>query len=256
MPELTINADCPRCGKKEITFEPKGSNDISVVSKHSMEDKIQNFPPDPYRGMYELFAICRGCKKATVFIIGDYYDHQRDDFPNINPMTLKGSLNKYFEIVELLRVPYNESRSPPEFLPPNIEQTFKEGAACLSIECWNAAGGMFRKCLDLTAKDKLKKKDHGKKLSTKIKCLLAEKILSADLEKVANYIILDGNDGLHNRMLTKDEAMILVDFTVLLLGRIYTEPEIIKQIEKRREKIKTKIADEAKQAKQAKQAKK
>ncbi len=244
-------ANCPKCGNKDTTFDVKNSNECSRHNYYdSVDDFLDSCSPDELCRRHLLFTKCRNCHFENAFIISERYDEEKQyPIQREEPMKMTGKLNHFFNIVGVVRLNDNLAISPPEFMPQNIEQTFKEGIECLSIRCWNAAGGMFRKCLDLTAKDKLAKKDHGKKLSTKIKCLLAEKILSADLEKVANYIILDGNDGLHNRMLTKDEAMILVDFTVLLLGRMYTEPKIIAQIEARREKIKTKMADEAKRAK-------
>ncbi len=241
-------ANCPKCGNKDTTFDVKNSNECS---RHNYYDSVEDFlevcSPDELCRRHQLFTRCRNCHFGITFVVSEPYDYE-EQYPiqREEPMKLTGKLNHLFNIDGVVRLNDNLAISPPEFMPQNIEKTFGEGVECLSIRCWNAAGGMFRKCLDLTAKDKLAKKHHGKKLSIKIKCLIAEKILSEDLEKVANYIILDGNDGLHNRMLTKDEAMILVDFTVLLLGRMYTEPEIIKQIEERRKKIKAKREEDAK----------
>ena len=230
-----ITADCPRCGIKNMTFDVHDSNDVTIRKNYdSMEEFEENHPIEEIGDMYELFAICRNCKKTTILIIAEDFDWDSlDIIESEPPMTIKGSLNNHFVLLGFVKIRDNTTHPPPEFVPENIEKTFREGAACLSIECWNAAGGMFRKCLDLTAKDKLEKKYHGKKLSVKVKCLLVKKILSEDLEKFATYIMLDGNDGLHNRMLTKDDAEDLLGFTAILLGRIYTEPERMRQIEER-----------------------
>ena len=232
-----------------MTFDPKGANDISVLPEYSLEDHMQNIPRDPYQGIYELFAICRGCKKATVFIIGDYYDDQRDDFPNVNPMTREGLLNNYFEIDGLLRIPDDEPRSPPEFIPPNIEKIFNEGAICFTKECWNAAGTMFRQCVDLATKEMLPEqgekgltKDNQGNLGPRIQWLFKNKKLNERLKDLANCIKDDGNDGAHDGTLEKNDADELLDFTVMLLEDIYTTPARIKRREEEKEKRKAKNA--------------
>ena len=46
----------------------------------------------------------------------------------------------------------------------------------------------------------------------------------------------DGNDGAHQGTLTKEDAEDLLDFTFLLLERIYTELQRLKEAKTRREK--------------------
>lgn len=232
--------DCPACGAKGATFDINNFNDCSVY-KHfpSIIEFEAVSPPIEYCRCYDLFSICKKCKSTITFVVFEPYDYERDSAINCgSPMDVKGEITNTFEMFGIVRVCDNVVCLAPDFTPKDIEKTFKEGTKCLSIKCWNAAGAMFRKCLDLTAKDKLAEKDHGKKLSVKVKCLLAEKILPEDLKEIANYIILDGNDGLHNRMLTKDDAVGLLEFTVMLLGRIYTEPERIKRMTKKRDERK------------------
>ncbi len=249
MPELIIYADCPRCDCKKITFDPKGSNDISIIPEYSYEDHMQKIPPDPYRGMYELFAICRGCRKATVFIIGDFYNDERYDFPNVDPMGYKGLLNNYFEIVELLRMPDDKPCPPPKSIPKNIEKIFNEGAICLTKECWNAAGTMFRQCVDLATKEMLPEqgekgltKDKQGNLGPRITWLFDNKKLNERLKDLANCIKDDGNDGAHDGTLEEDDAEGLLNFTVMLLKDIYTTPAEIKEKKKKKENRKAKNA--------------
>ena len=71
---------------------------------------------------------------------------------------------------------------PPEFLPETINKVFKEGASCLSISCWNAAGTMFRQCLDIATKSLIPedgvenlKSSQRNNLGPRIKWLIEEK---------------------------------------------------------------------------------
>ena len=249
MTKRYITADCPRCAFKDRKFKVKEANNITEY------DGVGQFGEKDYEfASYELFAVCPECEEATVFIICEKHDDENQAVMSCAPpMQIEGSLDEYFHIAYFICLSRNPTRSVPEFIPENIETAFKEGTACLAIKNWSAAGAMFRKCLDLTAKDKLAKKDHGKKLSIKIKCLLQEKILPEDLKKIAKNIMLDGNDGLHNRTLTEEEAEDSLVFTSILLRRIYTEPErkketkeIIKEMEEIRAERKAKAKRKAK----------
>jgi len=44
-------------------------------------------------------------------------------------------------------------------VPPNIANVFREAATCLTVECWNAAGTMFRLCVDLATRPLLPKEE-------------------------------------------------------------------------------------------------
>jgi hypothetical protein len=58
--------------------------------------------------------------------------------------------------------------------------------------------------------------------------------LSADLRELSKAIREDGNDGAHQGTLTKGDAEDLLDFTVALLKRVYTEPKQLELAEERR----------------------
>jgi hypothetical protein len=45
-----------------------------------------------------------------------------------------------------------EPIQPPEQLPPDVEAAFAEGGKCLAIDCFNAAGTMFRLAIDLSTR--------------------------------------------------------------------------------------------------------
>jgi hypothetical protein len=46
----------------------------------------------------------------------------------------------------------------------------------------------------------------------------------------------DGNDGAHEGTLKKEDAEDILDFTVALLSRLYTEPERLRLAKLRRDK--------------------
>jgi hypothetical protein len=58
--------------------------------------------------------------------------------------TYHSALNEYFKIERFVSIRDVFSTPPPEHLPAAIKNAFLEGAACLSIECFNAAATMFR----------------------------------------------------------------------------------------------------------------
>lgn len=50
-----------------------------------------------------------------------------------------------------------DSLFPPEYLPEELNKIFNEATKCLSIGGYNAAGAMYRLCLDMTIKYILQK---------------------------------------------------------------------------------------------------
>jgi hypothetical protein len=132
--------------------------------------------------------------------------------------------------------------APPEHVPPDIANVFREAATCLRVECWNAAGTMFRLCVDLATRPMLPNEDvEGLNAKTKrdlglrLPWLFANNKLPASLRDLSKAIREDGNDGAHQGTLTKEDAEDLLDFTVALLERIYTEPKKLELAEQRRE---------------------
>src|SRR5262249_16976481 len=128
-----------------------------------------------------------------------------------------------------------------EHVTPNVAATFREVATCLRVECWNAAGTMFRPCVDLATRPKLPVEDveglnakTRRDLGLRLLWLFANNELPASLRELSKAIREDGNDGAHQGTLTKDDAEELLDFTVELLKRIFTEPKQLELPEQRR----------------------
>jgi hypothetical protein len=223
-------ADCPRCGSSHMTFDVQSYNDLGTEYG--------------WQRWCELFSVCRKCHAATNFIVAQRPDsdsglHAYRDAKKI--MELKNSINDDFRVERFVSLRDQSKYSPPEFVPENIKSIFVEGTVCLSVECWNAAGTMFRQCLDLATKPMLPKEeteglnDHKRRnLAPRLTWLFENKILPDNLKSLADCIREDGNDAAHDGTLEKTDCMDLLDFTAALLERIYTEPEKIKLAEQRR----------------------
>ncbi len=229
-----ISANCPRCGDKKTTFGVKGHNFIEkdIAGQH----------------WYELFAVCRSCGEATIFLIVTpkiLADRALGALNEINEV----SLNRYFRIERFISLRDNIIHRPPDSIPDPIKAVFEEGAACFSIECWNATGAMFRTCLDLASKDKIQgvnekdiTKNQRENMAARIEWLFDKKKLPDNLKELADCIRQDGNDGAHDGTLGKDEADDLLDFTVQILEHFYTQPAKAEESRRRRAERKAKPA--------------
>ncbi len=94
------------------------------------------------------------------------------------------------------------SIEPPDHLPKNIESVFREGATCIAVGCYNAAGTMFRLCVDLATKSMLPAEDTPglnartrRDLGLRLPWLFENGRLPESLKDLSSCIKEDGNDG-------------------------------------------------------------
>ena len=94
---------------------------------------------------------------------------------------------------------------------------------------------MFRLCIDIATRDMLPEEDINglnakvrRILGLRLPWLFDQAILPEALRDFSDCVREDGNDGAHAGTLTAESAEDLLDFTRLLLERIYTEPERIR----------------------------
>ncbi|MEA9602771.1 DUF4145 domain-containing protein [Polynucleobacter sp. MG-28-Ekke-A2] len=226
MAELVAN--CPRCGAKHITFNVTAANIVSIQYN--------------WQNWYEAFAICRNCNQTTIFVLSESSSANHQHMHKVGLLNVTGSLNNFVNIEDYISQKNAAAIEPPNFLPKNIELAFREGAACLAIGCNNAAGSMFRLCVDLATKSFLPVQEVDglnakvrRDLGLRLPWLFASGLLDKSLEELSTCIKDDGNDGVHDGNLTKLEADDLLDFTSILLDRIFSEPERIKLAKERRE---------------------
>src|SRR5258708_38523698 len=212
-------ADCPRCGAKHTTFD--------VVAQVWLSQQYQ------WRDSYEIFCVCRQCHVSTTFIVEASRSEAKDKINRGDGLaTYQSGLNDFFAIQRFISLRDNVSTKPPEHLSKDIENAFVEGAACLSIECHNAAATMFRLCVDLVTRPLLPEPTDSTKpqpderqrrgLGRRLAWLFKNGFLPPELRELAKGIREDGNDGAHSGTLTKAEAHDLLDFTIALLERLIT----------------------------------
>jgi hypothetical protein len=107
--------------------------------------------------------------------------------------------------------------------------------------CFNGAGTMFRLCIDHATRSLLPEQDRDglnnrirRSLGLRVGWLLDQGILPDTLRDLSTCVREDGNDGAHAGTLSRDDAIDLLDFTFVLLERLYSEPERIRRAEERR----------------------
>ncbi|MDO9025298.1 DUF4145 domain-containing protein [Zwartia sp.] len=225
MSELVAN--CPRCASKHITF------DVDSAKIYRQEYGWQNW--------YEAFSTCRHCAHSTIFLLAEKVESNYEQVHRSGLLNMNGALNHYIDVRGFVSLKDVATIKPPQFLPASIEAVFIEGSTCLAVGCFNAAGTMFRLCVDMATKGMLPANDFSglnskirRDLGLRLPWLFQEGLLNESLRELSTCIKDDGNDGAHAGTLTSDDANELLDFTSILLERIYTEPERLRQASQRR----------------------
>ena len=221
-------ADCPRCHAKRMTFD--------LVSQHYLSSFLG-------LSRYEAFCICRDCSKTTTFLLLQRFE-QHDDVLNQTPLSkLSGTVNKYMEIHSHVTPKDMAALEPPKHLPEAMEAAFREAATCVAVKCPNAAGTMFRLCVDLATRPLLPAKDAPapntrirRNLGLRLPWLFDNNLLPENLRELSACIQQDGNDGAHEGTLTMVEAEDLSDFAFALLEGLYTEQAKLGIAKERRKK--------------------
>lgn len=153
-------------------------------------------------------------------------------------------LNEGFEVEGFVSLKDRVTFHPPDHVPEQIGNIFREGATCASVECFNAAAAMFRLCIDLATKPMLPDPDadcpqpskHQRwNLKPRIEWLLAQEKLPGELADLLDNLREDGNDGAHAGTLGQADVDDLADFANLILQRLFTDPERLRLARERRD---------------------
>lgn len=218
--------DCPRCKAKEMTFD--------------LIHSIPTYVEYGWKHHREAFCICRKCRRSTVFDLSQNEPKYEKLFENV--VTFPCAVNRIASVDGYICLKDMGTQPPPEHLPPNVDAAFREGAACMSISCHNAAGTMFRLCIDLATRSILPEEETEglnartrRNLGLRLPWLFDNGHLPEALRDLSSCIKDDGNDGAHQGTLTGDDARDILDFTYVLLERIYTEPKRLELARERRE---------------------
>lgn len=222
-------ADCPRCDAKNMTFDVHSACDVGTPRYH-------------WERWFEAFSICRRCHSSTVFLlIQKDIEHaqlmRQKEVPNLSP------LNKYFIVNGYIGLKNLATTKPPDHVPKNIANAFNEAATCMAVDCFNAAAAMFRLCIDHATTSLLPSEDADglnarirRSLGLRLPWLFDHNLLPEGLRELSHCIKEDGNDAAHAGTLLKTDAEDLLDFTRVLLERLYTEPEQLRLAKERRDK--------------------
>lgn len=207
--------DCPRCGANRITFDVAGA----VVVGHHLEGGLE----------VEVFCKCRECQQSTVFKCHSVQSIGSDTV--LKYLREPGSIGGWIVVEDFVSLRDNAKIDPPEHLPKEIEACYIEGAICAQVGCFNAAGTMFRLCLDKATAAKLPPEGADgpnakirRSLGLRLEWLFEKGLIDRALEDLSNCIKEDGNDGAHQGSLTVEDAADLQDFADALLERLYTYP--------------------------------
>lgn len=220
--------DCPRCDAVSITFDIRQA----ILTQVHYD----------WQRHYEAFCVCRNCHRSTVFKLSQRDIHSANLFKTENPLvSYDKSLTNLVNIEGYISSKDAAARVPPEFVPEDIQRMFSEGATCLATGCWNAAGAMFRGCVDLATRPLIPaegtlgiKRRERYNLGPRLEWLFAHSKLPAGFVELSTSIREDGNDAAHEGTLTEDDAEDLFDFTYALLERLYTEPARLERANTRR----------------------
>lgn len=234
----TFIFDCPKCSAKKSTFDVNGY-------------EPRGFTTFNYNSWY-LFSTCRSCMVSIcIDAILSYnatnsLNSKHGSKTNLKIQAIREFLRGGNDIANFfINFQYSpilpNVETPPEHLPAEVEAFFKEAAQCYATGCYNASGAMFRLCLDITTKNIINQfenlnptNDDKKTIHNRLNWIFKNSILPKQLEDLSRCIKNDGNDAAHDGSLSKDDAADLLDFTYILLERIYTEPARIENANQRR----------------------
>ena len=221
-------ADCPRCNATKTAFD---------LQSHTLVD-IQY----DWQHWHEAFCVCRHCHKSTVFVVSEKGIDEHKAVAKLGLASVPGSANDFVRVERYISARDRPATRAPDFLPIAIKAAFDEGATCLSVNCFNAAGTMFRLSVDHATAEILPEVDADglnfkirRSLGLRLAWLFDHGRLPEAMRDLSHCIKEDGNDGAHAGTLGRPDAEDLLDFTVALLERLYTEPKRIQEAKERRE---------------------
>jgi Domain of unknown function (DUF4145) len=224
--------NCSRCQANRVTFDV-----IAQIFRHSEYG---------WKHWFETCCVCRNCSTPSLLLISlTEYEYSERFFQPNAVRDFEGSLSPLFKVERLIGLREHVSMPPPDLLPEQLRNAFMEGATCHSAACYNAAGTMFRLCIDLVTRPLLPDPNDASKeqpnsrqrrdLGLRLPWMFDHGILPNDLRELAICVKEDGNDGAHAGTLTKEEAEDLADFTFAFLNRLVSEPERVKRAAARRD---------------------
>lgn len=212
---------------------------FTVVAKNRLQPRL-NTPS--WQSVYELFSVCGDCGKSTTFVVSVTDPQFASLFSVQEPIAFSGGITSYFRHLGYIALKDQGICAPPDHTPDEIGAVFREGATCLAVECFNAAATMFRLCVDMATEPLLPDQTapdgpnsrQRRDLGLRLQWLFERGVLPTALHDLALCIKEDGNDGAHRGSLKKEDAEDLLDFTEVLLDRLFAEPKRVEIANSRR----------------------
>ena len=221
-------ADCPRCGAHRVTFDLRGETLVGYRYN--------------WQSWYEAFCVCRHCGRSTVFVLSEKGIEEAKHIKKEGLSKTAGTANRLVNIEDYISEKNAAATPAPEYLPQEIKAAFDEGAACVAVGCVNAAATMFRLCIDIATRSLLPQLDEKglnarirRNLGLRLPWLFDNGLLPEALRELSTCVKEEGDDGAHAGTLTKADAEDVLDFTIALLERMYTEPERLRLAKERRD---------------------
>lgn len=221
-------ADCPRCRARNIAFDLKAYTKVGTRYQ--------------WQSIYEAFCICSHCADSTVFVLGESGINEAKALQKVGLNEVPVSANSLVKIEGYISLKDAGGQPAPEHVPPEIVAIFNEGATCNAVGCHNAAACMFRLCVDMATEEILPKTNENglnnairRSLGLRLPWLFDNHLLPEALRELSSCIKEDGNDGAHAGTLGEEDAQDLLDFTSVLLERMYTEPKQLALAKERRD---------------------
>ena len=222
---------CPRCHAQRVTF------DATVDTLVGVEAAIQL--------QYEVFCVCRACERATIFLVQEKEhvcaQRLRARLTHQQPVGVRPreSIDS-FDLLGHISPADVDTAPPPEGLPEDIDRAFREATKCAAVGCYNAAGAMFRLCLNLATKGV-----EGRNLAARLDALCEEKQFSPELWELGSAVRLDGNDGAHDGTLDEESVEDLEAFAARFLTQLYSEPARLLAATERRKNRRSRVKEES-----------
>lgn len=212
MPELL--ADCPHCDTYRMTFD--------VVARIVRTQ-------DGWQNRYEVYCICRHCNHPTVFVLSERENADYEHMQKFGILKINGSLNKYLNVDGYVSAKDKSTVALPKVVPNEIGAIFEEASTCLAVGCYNAAGSMFRLCVDRATRSMLPEK-HTEGLTAQVRgdlglrlgWLFDKGLLPDSLKELSSFIEDDGNDGAPANSQKRSDIEAAKDFTAVLLESIFS----------------------------------
>ena len=120
--------------------------------------------------------------------------------------------------------PKLRSATAPIHTPDRVADIFRQGKESENSGLWDAAGAMFRKCVEIGLKDRFPDIDASLSPYKRIQKAADENRLTRELAEWAHSIRALGNEAVHEYTFTRVQANEISAFSEILLQYMFTLP--------------------------------